>query len=508
MMDWKKHLSCIGMIALALASPLTAQQGDDEGSSEDEDSATAEPIEDVIVVTASRFEQPIHEVPAAITVLSSEAIEAIPADNFGDYLRNIPGVNVSQMSARDIQVMTRGAAFSLTDSQLVLMDNRTLYLDFFGFVMWDFVPLDPREIKQMEVVRGPGSAVWGANAMNGVINLITKSPSEMQGTSVTLGGGNFDTYYGSVTHAGVSGKLGYKVTGAYYQQGEAYDRPTGTIPGSAGPTNPGGTPYPDYDNQGTEQPKFNLRFDYDQTTDTAWSFEGGYGGTDGIMHSGIGPFDINSGTNMTYVKADWMHRATRATFFINLLDGDAVNLLTRGLDGEPISFDFESETYNFDISDTRVLGTNHVVTWGANARRNDFDLSIAPRGDKRNEYGIFVQDEILIGDHVRWLIGARWDDIDPIDSVVSPRTSLLLSPKPNHTFRLSYNRAFRAPSMINNYLEIVLVNQIQLPFVGQYIFPTLAVGNENLDEEQLDAFEVGYVGTFGKTNFTLSVYSN
>ena len=217
----------LGLVCLCLSFvPASAQEA------EKPEKKDMKKVDDIIVVTASRTEQRLHEVPSAISVLTAEQMEHIPADDYGDYLRNVPGLNVSQMSARDIQITGRTATSSLATSQLVLLDNRTLYLDFFGFVMWDFVPLDVKEIKQIEVVRGPGSAVWGANAMSGVVNLITKKPSEMQGTSLTLGAGDFSTLYGSITHAGVtsSGKGGYKVSASFFEQ-DAYDRPTGVIPG-------------------------------------------------------------------------------------------------------------------------------------------------------------------------------------------------------------------------------------------------------------------------------------
>ncbi len=508
-----------GLLPAIAITPVSAQDEDDD----------SQVVEETIVVTASRTEQRLHEVPAAITVLSGDLLEEIPADDYGDFLRNAPGVNVSQTSARDISVTSRGATNTLATSQLVLMDNRTLYLDFFGFVMWDFVPLDTKEIKQIEVVNGPGSAVWGANAMTGVINLITKTPREMQGTSITLGAGDFGTLYGGVTHAGATDKMGYKISGSYYEQ-DPFDRPMGIIPGSVGPLNPTGTPYPPFQNKGTSQPKFNFRFDWDSKPGTLVGFSGGYAGTDGIIHTGIGPFDINSGSNMSFVKFDWQKQAQRATFFTNLLDGDAVNLLSRDLAGRPIQFFFESTTYDLDYSNTKVFGTKNILTYGAKARRNDFDLSIAPQGDKRDEYGVFVQDEILFSDKWRWLIGARWDDIDPIGSVVSPRTTLMFSPTPSSTFRVSYNRAFRSPSMINNFLDVGIVTGALVdprliaaglapgvpcefvlttctPFFQ--ILPVRAVGNPLVTEEQLTAYEVGYVGTYGNgVTFTVSVYEN
>ncbi len=107
----------------------------------------------------------------------------------------MPGINVTQLTARDVNITTRGATSTLATSQLALVDGRSVYLDFFGMVMWDLVPTNASEIKQIEVIRGPASAVWGANAMSGVVNVITLSPRELAaggGSSVTIGAGFFD----------------------------------------------------------------------------------------------------------------------------------------------------------------------------------------------------------------------------------------------------------------------------------------------------------------------------
>ncbi len=440
-------------IVLCCAAVATAQ---DSAASESE--ATPEDldkVEDVIVVTASRSEQRLQDAPAAMTVISAKELEVAPMDDFGDVLRNVPGVNVSQISARDVQITGRGATNSLATSQLVLVDSRSIYLDFFGFVIWEFLPSNPYEIKQIEIVRGPGSAVWGANAQTGVINVITKSPREMQGTSVTLGGGELGTAFGSFTHARASEKLGFKISAAYFEQ-EPYDRPTGTIPGT-------GTPYPSFENQGTSQPKVDVRWDYDLDESSTFKVSGGWAATDGIIHTGIGPFDIQSDSALGYVQLAWSRNAKRLGLFVNDLDGVGDNLLAVGADGQPLRLGFSSRTYNLDYSDTRVFGEKNVVTYGATARANDFDLSIAPLGRDRSEYGFFLQDEILINDKVRWLVGSRVDDIDPIGTVVSPRTSLMISPSPDHTLRFSFNRAFRSPSVINNFLDITILNQVLLP---------------------------------------------
>lgn len=465
-------------------------------------------IEEVLVVTASRSEQKLHDVPASITVLTSKQIESTPADDYGDLLRNVPGLNVTQIGTRDINVSSREAVGSLSTGQLVLVDGRTLYLDFFGFVMWDLLPINTAEIKQIEVVQGPGSSVWGANAMKGVINVITKSPREMAGTYVQVGAGELETAYGSLLRAGAGEKWSYKASLSYYQQDEPYDRPTGLIPGTS-------TPYPNIANNGTSQPKVDFRFDRDTADDTTWSFSAGYAATEGLVHTGIGPFDVDSSSNMGYVKGSWTKRAMNVSAFINVLDGDSANLLTVGPDGLPLRLGFESTTSNIDFTNTGVIGTKNIFTYGINARHNDFELTIAPTGSDRDEFGIFLQDEILIGDRMRWVVGARYDDIDPIGNVVSPRTSLMFSPQPNSTFRISYNRAFRAPSLIENHLDIVIVNQVLLPAAPPllptptpFVFASAAIGNPDLGEEQLDAYEIGYVGTFKKATFTFAAYRN
>ncbi len=157
------------------------------------------------------------------------------------------------------------------------------------------------------------------------------------------------------------------------------------------------------------------------------------------------------------------------------------------------------------MANTSVAGSRNILTYGGNYRTSSFDLEIAPQGEDKDEWGVFLQDEILLGDKVRWLIGGRYDDIDPLkDGVFTPRTSLLISPVPRHTFRLSYNEAFRTPSAINNYLDVTILNQ-----VGPLLIPAVADGNVDLVEEHLTAYEVGYVGTFDNgLTLTLAAYRN
>jgi outer membrane receptor protein involved in Fe transport len=511
--------TCIACAASAHA------QGAAQSSQSSQDQQPSDEVryEEQVVVSASRIEQELVNAPAAVSVISNETIQNSPATNVGDLLRAVPGVNVSQISARDINLTTRGATSTLSTSQLALVDGRSIYLDFFGMVMWDLVPTNPHDIKQIEVIRGPASAVWGANAMSGVVNVITRSPRELamgRPNAVTIGVGTFNRsaqdvdrdagslFYVNGSHAGApDSKWAYKVSAGYFTQ-DPLPRPVGTIPNSFN------TPYPDYVNTGTSQPKFDARVDYDAPMGGKFVFAGGVAGTEGIIHSGIGPFDIEQGSRLTYFTGRYERGRGRVAFFTNLLNGEAINLLSRGSNGQFLPLDFDTKTFDIDASDSLLIRNRHVLSFGANYRHNGFDISIAPTGDNRNEGGGYIQDEIFFGDHVRAVVGGRLDKFSSIENAVfSPRTSLLIKPDASQTFRISFNRAFRAPSFINNNIDTTVLNQVNLsaisPVLSAFVFPVRAIGNPDLKQETMNAFEIGYTGVVRRrATVTAAVYWN
>ena len=479
---------CIAIFVLVVAPVATdaAGQAQNQGQQEPQEPPTQEEEEEVaipsyaetIVVTATRTEVQILDAPATVSVITSDIIANSPAQNFGDLLSSVPGMNVSQTSARDINLTTCGATSTLATSQLALLDGRSIHLDFFGFVAWDFLPIDMSEIAQIEIIRGPASAVWGANAMTGVVNVITKTPREIDSTTVTLGFGaiNRDApgnelgtgglFRANATHArAVNDRWAYKVSAGFFSM-DALPRPTGTIPVDPD-RGTGGAPYPPFENDGTVQPKFTVRVDYDNPDGRQkWIFDGGFGGTEGIIHTGIGPFQLERGTRMGYAKVNYLRDNWKVNFFANLLDGEAPALLAIGADGQPINFLFNTQTYDLEVGNTQALGTKHLLTYGGNIRNTAFDLSIAPGDDSRNELGFYVQDEIFISDHFRWLVGGRVDKFTVLDNAVfSPRTTFMIKPGRDHTFRVSYNKAFRAPSLVNNFLDVTILQSFDLGLI-------------------------------------------
>ncbi len=481
------------LLAALIAVPTYAVTAQEEGQEEEQE---VQNIEEVVVVTASRTEQLLLESPVAISVIDSADIALSPAKNYADLMRGVPGLNVTQTSARDINMSSRSATSTLDASQLVLIDGRSVYLDFFGFVAWDLLPLDFNEIEQIEVVRGPGSAVWGANAMSGVVNVITKAPRAYgNGFRVRAGGGQRGTGFGAFTWTGTRPKTAWKMSGAYYTQ-DAWDRP--------GPLE-NGVPRDAFPNFGTSQPKGDARVDFITGAESTVSLYAGIAGTGGTIHTGIGPFRINDGMTFWYLRGDYNWKSLNVRAFANVLDGDAVNLLN----GLP--FIFESQTYDVSVTNTTQFGGGHAVTYGGNYRTLSFDLSIAPNEDSRTEGGGFAQLALDVSDHFAVDAGVRADSFSNIDkTVVSPRGAVLFRPtgEPNHVIRASFGRAFRTPSLINNYLEVTIFNAVELPVVGQFVFPSIVVGNPELVEERTDQIELGYRGAVnnGKFSWDIAVY--
>jgi outer membrane receptor protein involved in Fe transport len=483
----------------------------------------AEPLkyEELVVVTAGKVEQKVIDAAPTMSVITSETIQNSTSRTYADLLRAVPGVNVSQTSARDINLTSRSATGTLATSQLALLDGRTLYQDFFGFVAWDFLPINLDEVRQIEVIRGPASAIWGANALTGVVNVISKSPRELAGTTFNMSAGMFDRSVegadqkaGSLfavngTHAqALNDRWAYKLSVGVTGQ-EPLARPAGTI------NNTFKTPYPRYQNEGTTQPKFDTRVDYDRSSSQRVVLAGGLARTRGIIHTGIGPFNIQSGSALSYGKVNYTRAGLKLNFFVNVLDGNATALLSRGLNGAPILFLFKNQTYDGEFGNIQTIGTTHVISYGGNLRHNAFDLSLAPGGSSRNEGGAYIQDEIHFTDRIRWVVGGRVDRFDVLSHVVfSPRSTLVLKPAPAHTFRVSYSRGYRAPSLVNNFIDVGILNQIDLGLINpalagnNFIFGAQAVGNKQLREESLTAYELAYTGTLGDALVGAAFYVN
>jgi iron complex outermembrane receptor protein len=521
-------------------------------------------VAETVVVSATKGDITLVDAPATMSVLTNAEIQSSPAQNYGDLLRAVPGLNVIQLSARDINITSRQATGTLSNTELVLLDGRSVYLDFFGVVLWDLLPTNFNDIKQIEVIRGPASAVWGANALTGVVNIITKSPREAKGAEVTFTGGFLSRDAGSQSGQGVGGLGGvngsfadapnqtwsYKVTAGYFNSA-AFPRPAGTIPViadprvtgatiAAGPT-VGGATYPAdgpgafgaaFANRGTSQPKFDARVDQELGRNGRLTYEGGVAGTQGVIYSGVGPFDVQSGSYLGFGRVNYTRNALKLNFFANVLHADAPNMLFPDpATGKALQMTLTTKTYDLEAGNATPIGSRNVVSYGGNYRRNNFAITLAPNAQDRSESGGYVQDEIFLN-RVLLNVGVRVDKFGNLDDpFFSPRLSAVFKLTSDNALRFSFNRAFQSPSVINNYLDANIVSAQDLralapllpaplrplvaapfPLVVRAIGSELPIGGRSqttLTEESLTAYEIAYTGTFlRKTTVGASFYVN
>ncbi len=206
------------MLATILTVGMTGIGHADESSSVP--LAPAEPVlaeelelmkEEETVSIASRYEQPISQAPSNVYVIADEDIRHSGATDIPTVLRRIPGLEVMQTTGADFNVSVRGDNQLQANKLLVMIDGRSIYVDNSGLLHWKLLPVTLPEIKRIEVLKGPVSAVYGFNAFDGIINIITKSPEEMRGTTVQFGGGELGTISSSAIHAGTRGNFGYRL---------------------------------------------------------------------------------------------------------------------------------------------------------------------------------------------------------------------------------------------------------------------------------------------------------
>lgn len=502
-------------VLLALPAAAETAEAPDAGTSDRAESAEKPKktrYTESVVVTASRKETPIEEAPSAVSVIGADEIETAPADDYADLLRDVPGINVVQFNAADVQFNTRQAAGNLAQGQQILVDNRSVIYDFNGIMTPAAIPVDPDDIDRIEVVRGPGSAIWGAGATNGVVHILTKRPRDTEGTRVRLGFGELGTAYGSVSHSEVVGDFAFRVTGSFFEQDDPYDRPTGTIPGTEGPANVGGTPYPPFPNEGTRQPKLDLRADWDLGARSELRAAVGIAAFSGVAHTPVGPYSWDDDSNSWYGQIEWRRDSLEVRAHATVLDVDGHYLLVPDPSGAGLlRAAFAQESYLLEAVDTRLVGDRHVLTYGANAKASRYDVEIAPEGDSRDEFGAFVQDDIRLGERWRWLLGVRVDDIETMGTAISPRNSLMFEAAPGQIVRLSWNRSFRAPTIVQTYIELFNAYDVTVPDgmggTVDLVVPLPSTTNTDLREESLESLELGWVGAFGdRSTLTLSVY--
>src|ERR1700693_28271 len=204
------------LAALLLFSAIGAM-AQTQGSPDDLSKLSIEALMNVEVTSVSKREQKLSQAAAAIFVITQQDIRRSGATNIPDLLRMVPGLEVAQINANTWAISSRGFNSPFANKMLMLIDGRSVYSPTFSGVFWDIQDTILEDIDRIEVIRGPGATVWGANAVNGVINIITKKAADTQGAMLTVGGGNLLHGIGEVREgAKIGSAAAYRVYGKYF----------------------------------------------------------------------------------------------------------------------------------------------------------------------------------------------------------------------------------------------------------------------------------------------------
>jgi outer membrane receptor protein involved in Fe transport len=438
--------------------------------------------EEETVSIASRHEQPISQAPSNVYVLTDEDIRHSGATNLPTLLRRIPGLEVMQTTGADFNVSVRGDNQLNANKLLVMVDGRSIYVDMQGGLFWKNLPVTLPEIKRIEVLKGPAAVVYGFNAFDGVINIITKTPEEMKGTTVQFGAGELGTISSAAIHAGTQGKFGYRLSVGHDQNEQWRNR----------------------DALAFRTNKFQVQSEYALTGDSRVHVAGGIADANRFD----GPvFNLQTpSTPVTQSFADVAYE--RPNFFVrgwwsqNDLLADLImhRFLNNRLQevsqfGEP-RLHFLANTYNLESQHTIDLWAANRMTYGANYRLNTVSGSGVARDSEEHRLGLYVQDEWRLHEKTSLTAGVRLDLNSFINPTVSPRLTLLHTVTSDHTLRATVSVAYRPPTLFERESIARFITTLPPPFPSPPPFPL--VGSQSLKPEQIISYDLGYQGWWWK----------
>jgi iron complex outermembrane receptor protein len=488
---------CLPAIVLCLSLPLHAQEQSDAFDLSVEDLLNAK------VTSAAKKAQSLNDAPAAIFVISNEDIKRSGATSIPEALRLAPGMDVARIDANKWAVSARGFHGRFANKLLVLIDGRSAYTRTFAGVYWENQDVMLEDVDRIEVIRGPGAALWGANAVNGVINIITKHASETQGMQLNAGGGTEERGFGSFRYGA---KLGRDTSARVYVKGFHRDENTHLSGADAGD---------DWD-----QVQGGFRLDSQLSLRDVLTVQGD------VYHANINQFSqypqITSPVPLTEhdrntayggnLLAKWQHTVSPTAdyslqFYYSTYTRNEVPLLDN------------RDTLDLELQHRFALLDWHEIIWGLNYRFGDDRLvgtpvqngtpvyTFYPAKVHDQLYSGFVQDEMTLIDNTLWLtIGSRFEHNDYSGFEGQPSARIMWAPHHQHRLWAGVSRAVRTPSRAEQDSSLLagLITQFgPQPFVG------FVQGNPDFRSEEVITYEAGYRTTFAKSaSFDITGFYN
>jgi len=460
----------VTLVAL-FADSLCGAQSKDRDLTE----LSLEDLMNVQVTSAAKREEKLSQTPAAIYVITGDDIRHSGVTTLADALRLAPGVQVSQISSNAWAVTIRGFGALYSNKLLVMIDGRSVYSPIFSGVLWNRQDTFLEDIDRIEVIRGPGASLWGSNAVNGVINIITKSAKETQGGLMTAAAGDHEKGFGGMRYGGsFAPDFHYRFYGKYFARNE--------LTGSYG-VNP-------HDNWNFGQG--GVRADWQINNSDSITMEGEYyRGTPGPITNllplppvPVSQSDASGGNGLVR----WKHAFDGGSEMAWQLYYDRTY-------GPEFPFAQNADSFDVDFQHSIRLKDRHQVVWGGGVRRTMVRSHLGPGAAAFIDmspnitlhlFSGFVQDEVtLVPDRVRLTAGIRLEDNEFTGVEAEPTLRLLYTPSSRQAFWAAVSRAARTP----NISETDIREMITLPNIP---IPLVLLPNPHPKSETVLAYEVGY----------------
>ncbi|MGD8631729.1 MAG: TonB-dependent receptor, partial [Gammaproteobacteria bacterium] len=460
------------LLALLLASVLTATADE---IPDDLTNMSLEALMNLEVTSVSKKPERQTGAAAAIFVITNNDLRRWGVTNIPEALQRVPGISVARIDANKWAITSRGFNSRFANKLLVLIDGRSVYTPLFAGVYWETQQVMLEDVDRIEVIRGPGGSLWGANAVNGVINIITRSATETRGELVAMTAGNEIPGIGSVRHGGKLHNGGdYRIYAQYKSYAEGYSAAGAHDDWRSG--------------------LVGFRADWSDGPDDLFTLQGdlyrGKAGQQVSIPTGNGPTvgvpvvddtDSNSGN----IQLRWARALDVDSDLALQVYYDHV-----GRDGAVLFED--RDTLDVDFQHRFRWRIVHDLVWGLGYRfvqdntDNNATFSLEPSSRGVNLYSAFLQDEISLTDDLRLTLGSKFEHNDFTGFEVQPNTRIAWSPDVAHTLWGSVSRASRTPARGE---QDVLLRVQPAPDPG---VPVYVIGDNQYDSEDVLAWEAGY----------------
>ncbi len=435
---------------------------------------TLEELMEIQVTSVSKKPERMKQAPAAVFVITQEDIRRSGATQIPEVLRMVPGVEVARVDSNKWAVSIRGFNNLFARKLLVLIDGRSVYTGLFSGTFWDTQDTALEDIDRIEVIRGPGATVWGVNAVNGVINIITKKASRTQGSLVSGGGGNVEQGFTTLRYGNKLGENAhYRVYGKWFNR-DSFEHPSGMDSNDDWTAIRGG-----------------FRVDWNLSENSELTFQGDIynGESNSRRFTVLAPAvsavvneseDVKGANLLTRWSRQFSDQSNlKVQFYYNQEDRKG-----------PV-FSQYIDILDLDVQHRFALSNRHDLVWGFNNRviidelESSFALSFNPMSDTNYFGNAFIQDQItLVPDQLKFTVGTKLGYNTFSGWEIQPSGRLLWTPSDKHTVWASASRAVRTPSRLEDSFTLNFLtlgpNTVQL------------MGNTELKSENLLAYELGY----------------